>query len=71
MVQILSLIFMLSIIFQENSPPPAPLPPYLVSGTTFPNYIVPNLTLLYKSGVRPFLSGGLSKTAFFEVQLFD
>ena len=63
MKQILS---MLSIIFQENSPPP-----YLVSGTTFPNYIVPNLTLLYKSGVRPFLSGGLSKTAFFEVQLFD
>ena len=68
MKQILSLIFVLSIIFQENSPPP---PPYLVSGTTFPNYIVPNLTLLYKSGVRPFLSGGLSKTAFFEVQLFD
>ena len=68
MKQILSLIFALSIIFQENSPPP---PSYLVSGTTFPNYIVPNLTLLYKSGVRPFLSGGLSKTAFFEVQLFD
>ena len=69
MKQILSLIFALSIIFQENSPPPPR--PYLVSGTTFPNYIVPNLTLLYKSGVRPFLSGGLSKTAFFEVQLFD